>query len=140
MSQANTDYGTLLQRAGTTIAEVVKISPPEIIQEAVEVTNHSSPSGYREYIPGGLKEMAEFSADINFLPNYGQHTVISGIMHDVVSGISQSYSLVFPTTPVVTWTFNALTTRFALADMDAENPDNLSATITLRPTGAPTLA
>ena len=63
MSQTN--YGTLLKKASTSIGSLVSIDPPEYSNPAVESTNHSS-AGVRTFVSGGLREMAEFKCTINY--------------------------------------------------------------------------
>ncbi len=117
----------------TELAEVISIVPPEIIQEAVEATNHSS-GGYKEFISNGLKELGEFSVTVNFLPG---HAVASGIANKVITGAVGNYQIEFPND--ITWTFGALVTNFKVSEMDAQNPEVLTADLTFRPTGEPTL-
>ena len=130
---ATTNYGTLLKKATVVQGEVTNIQPPSLSNPSVEATNHSS-SGWREFISGGLKELSEFTADVNFTSG----VTVSGFLTDVNAGTAASYSLTFPNTAV--WTFNAIPTSFQPASADAASPDALKATVTLRPTGATTLA
>ena len=132
-TEAVTNYGTLLKKDTTVLGEVVSIEPPELMNEAVEATNHSS-GGWREFISGGLNELGEFTATVNFTSG----VTISGFEADVIAGTVDSYSLTFPNTAV--WSFDALPTSFKPDTADAQTPDALTATITLRPTGATTLA
>jgi len=46
--------------------------------ELVEVTNHQSPNGRREYI-GGLKEGREFSFPVNYIPSHPTHNRATGL-------------------------------------------------------------
>ena len=54
-----TNYGTLLKKASSSIGELVSIDPPEYSNPAVESTNHSS-GGVRTYVSSKLREMSEF--------------------------------------------------------------------------------
>lgn len=128
-----TNLGTLLKKATVVLGEVVSIDPPELMNESIEATNHSS-SGWREFIPGGLKELSEFSADVNFTNG----VTVSGMLADLQAGTKASYSMTFPNTAV--WTFDAYVTKFKPNTADAQSPEVLKATVTLRPTGATTLA
>ena len=132
MTDALTNYGTLLKKATTVIGEVVVLDPPELLNEAVEATNHSS-GGYREYIPSQLKELSEFTATVNFV-------TASGIMNDVVAGTKATYSIEFPDDGTTTWTFDAYVTGFKPESADASSPEALKATVTFRPTGTVTIA
>lgn len=126
---ANTNYGTYLKKAATVLGEIVNIDPPELINEAVESTNHSS-GGYREFISGGLRELTEFTCTVNFIG-----VTVSGIMTDVVAGTKASYSIEFTDDATTKWTFDAIPTSFKPSAMDAQSPDVLQAEITLRPSG-----
>jgi len=139
MTIAVQNYGTLLKKGTTTLAEVVSITPPSVTNEPVEVTNHGS-GGWKEYISGGLKELGEFKVKVNWIPNNGQYAVASGILYDVTNGVKATYSLVFPTSPATTWSFDCYVVEIAPEEIDAQNPEGLGATITFRPTGTPTLA
>jgi len=131
---ANSDYGTLLKKevgaVYTVVGEVVSIDPPEFLSEAVESTNHSS-NGYREFIAGGLAEVSEFKATVNF-----SKTVISGFYNDIKLGTLGNYSIEFPDTDNTTWKFSAIVTSLKPNAMDAQNPETLQAEVGFQPSGA----
>jgi len=136
MAQALAAYGTLLKHSKdggttyTTIAEVVSISGPGLSAEAIDVTSHDSPEGWREYV-GGLKDGGEVTFDINFIPGNTTHAELAGRIGAYVD----TFQLVFPDNTA--WTFDALITGFE----PQENVDGkLSASVTLKITGKPTLA
>lgn len=143
MSNAIHAQGTLLQRgdgaspeAFTTIAEVGSISGPTLSADLIDVTNHSSPSRYREYIQG-LKDGGELTFDLNYQPAEATHNASTGVLSDWNSGARKNYRLQFPTTPAVFWSFQVIVTNF---EMGAEVDAQLKASVTMKLTAAPTLA
>lgn len=131
MSDDRTNYGALLKKSTTVIGEVVSLDFPELTNEALESTNHSS-GGYKSYISGKLIELTEFSATVNF-------TSISGIMTDLVAGTEGSYGIYFPDVDTTTFTFGAYVVGFKPETADATKPDVLKATVRFRPTGTVTI-
>ncbi len=77
MTEARLGYGTLLQRytgaAWVTVAEQVSISGPSLSSDDVEVTNHDSAGGSKEYIPA-LMDTGEIGFDGNFIPGNASQT------------------------------------------------------------------
>ncbi len=137
-------FGTLLKigdggtptEVFTTVAEVSNIGGPSLTLDAIEITHHSSPDGWREYI-GGLLEGGEVSLDVNFNPTGATHSYTSGLIKDMVNRTVRNFQLVFPNVGATTWTFAALVTSFEPSE---PIDDKLSASITLKVTGKPTLA
>lgn len=134
MTSAVTDYGILLKRSGTTIGEVVNITPPKRANPTVEATSHSS-SGVREYISSALIGMSSFTASVNFISDTTQDTLYA----DIASGTAQSFSIVFPGS-MGTWAGSAIVTEFAPQSADAKSPKALTGVFTFQPTGAWTLS
>lgn len=132
MTSASTNYGTLLKRAGSTLAEVVSIDSPEYLNPEIEATNHSS-SGVREFVSSLLTEMSVFKATMNELD--GGLATLAG---DLAAGTVSAYTITFPNTDVIT--FNALVTGIKTLTSDAQSPDVLKAEVTFRPTGAHSIA
>lgn len=130
---AKSNYGTRLKVGptySTDVGEVVSIDPPEIIAEAVEATNQSS-GGWCEHVAGGLSELAEFTATINFTDAYA-----SVIMSDLATATVKSYQIQFPDDGATKWTFSAIVTGFKPLSVDAASPEALQAEVKFRPTGA----
>ena len=143
MSNAVFALGTLLKigdgaatsEVFTTIAEVSDIGGPELAQETVEVTNHSSPGGWREKI-GGILDGGNVSLAINYQPTHATHNNTAGLVKDLRSRTKRNFELVFTDAGNTTWSFTALVTSFAPAEpIDGA----LTAEVTLEITGAPTL-
>lgn len=138
MTSARTNYATTLKwnSSGSyaAIGEVVSLDSPEILNEAVEATNHSS-GGWREFVAGGLKEVSEFSATVNFVDSY-----MTTIYNYMTSGCTVSYQILFPDDGATTWTFSALITSVKPVASDAQSPEALQAEVKFQPSGSCVLA
>src|SRR5689334_21905151 len=125
MSGEVTNYGTLLKKGSSSIGELVSIDPPEYMNPAVETTNHSS-GGVRQFISGGLREMAEFKGTINY-----KMADIATLVTDLVAGTKAGYTVLFP--DASSMRFQAIPTSIKPLPADATKPDVLKAEITFRP-------
>lgn len=144
MSNATSGFGTLLKigdgatptEGFTTVAEVISISGPALALGTIEVTNMSSASNYREFV-AGLKDAGEVKLDINFLPTDGTQDASAGLLKDFDDRTLRDFQLVFPDASTTTWSFSAFITAFSPS---AKVDDRLTASVTLRVSGAPVLA
>jgi len=137
MSSAVNAFGTLLKRNGTTIAEVTDITPPELGRDDIEVTHHQSPAAWREFIKG-LKDAGEVSFTINYIPTNSTHNAGTGLLADLANNATiDTWTLVFPDTSATTWSFPGFVSKFS---SKAPIDDKLSADVTLKVSGQPTLA
>ncbi len=134
----NTNFGALLKKGATTIAQVVNIDFPGVVNAAVEATSHSDT--YRGFVAGKLKEVESFDVEIAYDPVGVTHNGTAGLLADVKAGTAATYSIVFPDTAGTTWSFSAIPTKFKAQAADAKSPDALRATVSFRPTGLATLA
>ena len=141
MTEARLGYGTLLQRytdsALVTVAEQVTINGPSLTSDDVEVTNHDSPGGSKEYIPA-LMDTGEVSFDGNFLPGDASHTQI---LADQKNRIVASWRIVLPDATLITnrtmWSFEGY-----IKSIDFSYPTQEAMTIsaTMKLAGAATLS
>ena len=130
-------FGTLLKYNGTTVAEVTDLSPPGLSRDTFELTHHQSPNGWREF-GKSLKDGGEVSATINYIPTETTHALATGILGDLSNNTTiATWSIVFPDTGATTWTFPGILTGF---NPKAPIDDKLSADITIKISGQPTLA
>ena len=130
-------YGTLLKIAGVTVAGVTNIGGPGLTLETIDVTNHSSTSAWREFV-GGLKDGGDISVDIVYDPAAATHKNTSGgLLYLLTTRASASFTITFSDTGATVWTFTAFVTSFEPSGAVA---DGLTASVTLKITGAPTLA
>jgi predicted secreted protein len=130
-------YGTQLKRGATVIAQVTSIAGPGLSLDTEDVTAMDSTGAWEEVV-GTILRSGEVSASLVFDPNAATHKYASGsLVYDMVSRTAQTYSIVFPSTPAVTWEFSALVVGW---EPDAPVDGALTAAATLKLTGAPTLA
>jgi hypothetical protein len=150
MSYAVSNYGTLLKAetypgSGTfsVCAEITNIVPPELLNPPIEVTHHQS-GGYREFILGTLKEIKEFTVDLNYLATGTAAAPWSAtnFYQDWNAGTKRAYQIDFPVYPQSptgtyappTWQFNALVTNIKPAGAKASSPEAVGITVTMKPT------
>jgi len=131
-SAAKATFGTTLTRAGYTIAEVTNISPPKISVKEIEVTNHQSPDGYDEFIPG-MRSGGDVSLEGNFISSDTNGQV--GLLTDLNAGTVQAFIITFP--DGTTFTFSAFVKSFELDDAKLDGAMGFK--VTLKVTGKPAL-
>jgi predicted secreted protein len=116
----------------TTVAELIDaLEGPNLAADAIEVTAHSD-SGWRTFIPG-LKDAGEVSASVNLIPDNSTHDPSTGLISMI--GVQGNWKVTFPDT--TTATFSAILTAF---EPSSPLDDRLTASITLKLSGAPTWA
>ncbi len=115
---------TTLKKGTSAIAELTKISPPEITQEAVDATTLDSEDNYDEFI-GGRLNGGEVGVEGNFKKGatVGQETLLTDLNAQTVN----AYTITFPTGS--TWEFNALVTKFKIGDVQKNGIIPFSATL-----------
>ena len=123
-------FGTKFKRDDTVIAKVVSIDGPSMEREEIEVTAHDSEDGFREFVPG-LADAGEISLELRFIPTDASHL---GLLSDFEDGTEKNYKLEFP--DETEWSFDGFPTSF---EPTAEMEDVLSASVTIKLTGKPTL-
>lgn len=132
--------GTLLKRGDgggpevfTTIAEVRSITGPGLTTDTIDVTNHDTSQGYREFI-SGLQDGGEFSFDINYIPSNATHNNTTGLLRAFDQKTINNYRLVFP--DATTWNFRGLVRQVSItAPIDGQ----LTASVAVKVSGKPTL-
>ena len=136
-------FGVKLQRGDaaspevfTDIAELINLGGPGLSLDTVEVTHTGSTNKYREYI-AGLLDAGEVSAEVNFLPANATQNEAAGILKDIKDRTKRNFKIVFPDSGSATWSFAAFVTAF---EPSAPIDDRMTASITLKLTGDPTLA
>lgn len=136
-SEAQLGYGTKLRMGDggspqqfVEIGEVGDFEDGDTI-ELVEVTNHQSPNSRREYI-AGLKDGAEISFPVNYLPSHATHNRATGLRGKI--GEVLDFQIVAPG-ETETYNFSALvmgvTRSFPVQGV-------MQMTVTLKKTGADT--
>jgi hypothetical protein len=127
---AQTNYGVTLGKQDSTgyptIGQVVSVDPPEMMNPAVESTNHGS-GGHREFVSSKLLEIGEFKATINYVK-----ANIAALYTDLAAGTVGRYQLSYDSLNADQ--FGALVTSIKPLTADAQKPDTLKAEITFRAT------
>lgn len=127
-------FGTSLKIGAVAVAEILDVSGPSLSLETIDVTSHNSLEAWREYI-AGLLDAGEITFDINYVPTAVTHkNAAGGLLYLLATRASQAFTLTFPDTTA--WTFNGFVTGF---EPSAPVDDKLSASITIKISGKPTL-
>lgn len=92
---ARKTHGTKLWRGDVRVARLTNIDPPEITRENKEVTDHDSPDGTKEFIPG-LKDGGEVPLEGNLIPTDNTQT---GLLAAVDIDEPEEWTIEFPTKP-----------------------------------------
>lgn len=130
-------FGTKLLRGAVEIAQVQNISGPGLALDTEDVTSHDSTEGWEEVVATILRS-GEVSMDLVYDPNNATHKNASGgLLYDLAGRTSTAYTLTFPSSPAVSWTFTAFVVGF---EPDMPHDGALSASVTMKITGKPTLA
>lgn len=129
-TEAVAGFGVTLTRNGNLIAEINNIGDFERKQNFIEVTHHSSPDGYREYIVDKLKDGGSLPVAGNFLAGDTNGQV--AMQNDLDNGTRSPYVLTFP--DGTTCTFNAYVESFKIkSPMDKQMEFESSLKITGKP-------
>jgi len=112
----------------TDFAEVVSITPPQMVRDTVDATHMASPQKWREYVPG-LRDGGEVSVEMNFVPG---STSIDALYTAFTTDTVATWRILFPGSPAPFWIFDAFCTG-----IESEVPldDKMSLTATFKVTG-----
>ena len=140
MTNALSAFGTKLQIGDgeeeeefTDIAEITRLRGPNLAGETVEVTSHSSADAWKEYIPTILSA-GDVTADLNYVPSDTNH---QALITALMGRTKTNFNIITPGTSNTTWAFSAYVAAFNIE----ENVNGaLTAAITLRVTGKPTVS
>jgi len=133
VSQAVLGYGTLLQRAGVTVLEILKIGGPNMKADMKEVSNMLSPNTYKEFI-AGMREGGEVTFEGNYIPKDSGNTQVT-LRTDFENGTQSSWTIILSGS-LGTWTFTAM-----VASLNPSYPldDRIVVSGSLKITGKPVL-
>ncbi|HXM32297.1 MAG TPA: phage tail tube protein [Chthoniobacterales bacterium] len=132
VSLAQVGYGTLLQRAGVTVLEVLKVGGPGMKADMKEVSNMLSPNTYKEFV-AGLREGGDVTFEMNYIPKDATQITLR---QDFEGGVQSSWTIVLPGA-LGTWTFTAMVSALTPA---IPVDDRIVCSGTLRITGKPVLS
>lgn len=141
-SNALSSFGTLVKKGDggapesfTTIAELMDISGPGLELSTEDVTSHSSPGAWSEFI-GTILTAGEVSFEINYIPTDATHDASTGLIADMINRVRRNFVIVFPDTGNTTWSFTALVTK---VEPTMAVKGILTGKITLKISGQPVL-
>lgn len=139
-TEADIGYGTLFSTGDgaspevfTTLAEVTKITPPNMSRDAVEATHMQSPNAWREFI-AGLKNGGDVSLELNFVPDGAASAALMAELALSGSAASKNRKITF--TDATVFEFAGILTAF---EPDAPIDDRMVAAVTFKVNGEPTL-
>lgn len=135
-------FGTQLQMGDgggpevfTTVAQVRNISGPGFSFDTIDTTAHDSPGAWEEFVPSFLHS-GELTLDIIYDPALATHNNSTGLLSVFRQRLKKNWKIVWPDTAASVWAFAAYVTGF---EPNAPHDDALTATVTLKLSGAPTL-
>lgn len=136
-TQASIGHGVLFKVGNgaspevfTTVAEVTSFKFPNLSRDPIEATHSESTEGWKEFIPG-LKDGGEFGLELNFVP--GSSTTL--LMMSEMAAAAGNKQVVFTGGQI--WSFAAFATGL---ESDGPVADKMTASVTYKITGKPTLA
>jgi predicted secreted protein len=137
MSAAISAKGATLKVGATAVAEVKAVNGLNLKLDTVDVTSHASTGGWKEFITT-LRDAGDVTLDINYVPtDVTQKNAAGGLLYLLTQGAVQAFSIVWPNVAATTWSFNGFVTAF---QPKAPHDNTLTATVTIKATGAPTIA
>lgn len=93
--------GTNGTEAFTTVDGVRSLSGPQLALDTIDVTHHTSASGYRQIIPS-FKSAGDVTFDLIYDPADAQH---DGLLTDFENRTRRNFQLIFPNTGTMTYSF-----------------------------------
>lgn len=124
-------HGTILT-VGSAVAGLTSITGPTIEAETIDVTTHDSTDGFREYV-GGLRDGGEVAVEGQLQDAASSNALLTLLSNGT---ITESATIVLPTTPTQTFTFDCIVTAF---ELDAPFDGSLTFSATFKVTGKPVL-
>lgn len=139
-TSARIGYGTLFKTGNgatpevfATLAEVTAITPPAMARDTVDATHEESPGAWREFI-AGLKDGGEVSLELNFISGGTAAAALTAELDLDGPLATKNRIILFP--DLSYFTFAGILTAF---EPDAPIDDKMSASVTFKVTGKPTL-
>ena len=141
MTEDTLGYGTKLQTKVTSGSSGSVITWPEIAEitdvvggpsksrDSVETTNHQSPDGYREFVPG-LKDGGDVTFSMNYLADDISHV---GLQAQIDDELVHDYRIIYPG-QTSGWAFKGFPTKL---DVKAAIDKLITADVTLKISGKP---
>lgn len=118
----------------TPVAQVRDISGPGLSLDNEDVTTHDSTGGWEEVVATILRT-GEMTLEIVYDPADGTHDATTGLVADMEAKTLRNFELEWP--DATEWSFAAYVTGF---EPGAPHDGSLTASVTLKLSGVPTLA
>lgn len=112
----------------TDVADVTNIDVLNVKVDTTDVSSHDSPEGWREFI-ASLKDAGDLSFDINYDP------AVHGTLFAAI-GLTKNWQITLTDAGAAVVGFAAIITGF---QAKAPHDDKLSASVTIKVTGKPTI-
>lgn len=126
-------FGTKLKRGEEYVARLTNLTPPELSRDDIDVTDHDSPDGFREFVPG-LKQAGEVALEGNLIPTDNTQ---KGLLAAVDIDEPEPWTIEFPTVPKLYVSFDGYVKSFKLGDTPVDGVLQFNATIKV--TGKPVI-
>lgn len=143
MSNATAAFGVIFAigdggspEAFTNVAEVKDFDGPSLDRNTYEVTHHSSPNRWREFIPG-LRDAGETSFTLNWIPSDTTQDRTTGLLSHYLDDQIHNYRIIYPDSGAEQITFPGIMTAF---EPSAPVDGVLEAEVTIKIAGEPTFA
>lgn len=141
---ATSGYGSKLKRGAgdgppetfTDVAEVENIEGPGLKLDLAETTNLDSAGRWKEFVPT-LLDGGEINLELNFLPAHATQSYSNGLIADMVNRTLRNFKVVWSNTGATGWVLPCYVVAFTPL---APKGEKLSAKVTLKVSGQPTLA
>ena len=132
---AQAAFGATASVGGVALSEVTSIGIPSLTGEVIDVSTHSSPNRYREFIRG-MRDAGEFTITMQYTAGSADDDAcILAINADVTTAVVLTAAAASGTED---FTISALGTNYTVNDLEPDNSQ--TATLTLKPSGQPTQA
>lgn len=109
---ARKSYGVKLKRGDTYVAKVLTLTPPKITRDDMDVTDHDSPDGFQEWIPG-MKDGGEVPFTVHLIPTNDTQKDLATAQD---TDDPEPWTIEFPTVPKLYINFNGYVNEFGPGD------------------------
>ena len=130
---AQSAFGATATVGGVALSEVTGIGIPSMTGEVIDVSTHSSPNRYREFIRG-MRDAGEFTITMQYTAGSADDDAcLLAINSNDVTAVVLTAAAASGTED---FTISALGTNYSVNDLEPDNSQ--TATLTLKPSGQPT--
>lgn len=137
MSKARAGLGVKMSFGQTPVAELTSVGGIAIVTETIDVSNHDTEGGYREFVPS-LKDAGEFTVEGNFVgADAGQQAVYQAAQSGEVTPVTITFPKCGAEISGAKWQCDCLVTSCTPVG-DATVDAQLTFTATLKVSGRPT--